>query len=240
MCSASGASHGSSKFSSTTSMQRPDRSLGQPRVGLRDRCPPPGPTPCRRASRGRGSRCWRTRRPAGRRAHPGAPTGAGSTSARCRASAPRPPRASWGPRVARRPARPASTPATSARSDRWTCSTPAEYVAGVPALLGPMRALFSRSIPLSRRGDRLRPACRWSPCPRVGRGCSAGPRHPPGRRRRTRPPAGGAARPRSGASSAISGDSPPTTPRPGKLRADTRTAGLERADRLVVGLHARR
>ena len=163
------------------------------------------------ACRGRGSRCWRTPRRARPGAHRGAPTAAGSASARSPGSGPRRPRAPSGRRAARPPGRPASRPGRrrdrsggraaprqstspvfsvaavpSARVRRWRCQ------AGCRCWRRPRAAPRSSDSSASLSSSSST-ACRWRGAASIGE------------------------------SSAISGDSPPTTPRPGNLRAETRT-----------------
>ena len=133
MCWASGASHGSSKCSSTTS------SSGQTaRSGARDRrrgrCPTPGQRPVdQRPGEREVDVGAHAVLPAGRSLRV-APTGAASASARCRWSGPRPPRASSGlerlrdqvtqhRHQAHRPARSGGRAAprqSTSRCSRWT------------------------------------------------------------------------------------------------------------------------
>ena len=111
--------------------QRPHGALGHPGVRFRIGAGRQRQRSADQRPRETGRRCWRTRRPACPRGRRGAPTAAGSATARCRVSAPRRPRGSSGRRAGRRPGRASTDTRASARSDRWTCSTSAEYVAAV-------------------------------------------------------------------------------------------------------------
>ena len=122
------------------------------------RGPSPGSVPAARpgrrspTTRETGSRCWRTRRRAVRAWRRGAPTGVASASARCRGSGTETTSAAMGSSRGSATTSRSIPTSASARSDRWTCSTPAEYVGGVSVRPG---------WPASLLGG---PRCRATPC----------------------------------------------------------------------------
>ena len=145
----------------------------------------------------------------------GAPTGAASASARCRASGTETTSGVIGSSSGSATRSASIATKASARSERWTCSTPAEYVGAVlgaggarPRLQRPERLLASgrgagAGAALGQRQDDRLPAssssssgstaCRWRGAVSIGETPRCSP------------------------------DSSPTTPRPGNLRAETST-----------------
>ncbi len=165
MCCASGASHGSSKWSSTTSIRGQTARWGSHGSASGSVSIARASAPVDQRVPGNGNSMLAQTpscRPGWR---PGAPRAAASTSARCRGWGPRPPRRHGILERIGDESRSIATSA-SARSDRWTCSTPAEYVGGVLRPAGPASPPAGRpaeggSTPC-RCWRRPRAAPRWS------------------------------------------------------------------------------
>ena len=206
MCRASGASHGSSKCSSTTSISghtarsgSHGSAVGIGAGGERQRAVDQR---TREGERHVGAHAV-VRVPAWCR---GARRGAGSASARCRVSAPRPTSACIGSGSGSATRCASAATRASVLSERWTWSTPAEYVVAV------------HGASATRRSAQAVPAL----APAVGQGQQRRLRRVGPRRVPARPPAGGGARPRPGRAGR-SRPAPSRRPGPRSCRAETST-----------------